>query len=148
VLVRNGNEHSVYVNGILNSKGSQNPIPTPANFLNIGAARDSLCDTIMSNFTKGKIDDIGVWNRALSQSEIEALYSGNGICYNNLTVTDTLIINTGSVQNNPLVYNIRVKIYPNPSVTQLKLIFSTRPIQMDIRPSFLILLASKFSIFS
>jgi hypothetical protein len=73
-------------------------------------------DTNVSNsaFFKGKIDDIGIWNRALTQDEITNLYSAN-ICYQNITVTDTLIINTGILSFNPVTYNNTITIYPNPA---------------------------------
>lgn len=36
----------------------------------------------------GKLDDIGIWNRALNNTEINDLYNGN-ICFQYVTVTDT-----------------------------------------------------------
>lgn len=62
----------------------------------------------------GKIDDIGIWNRALSQVEISNLYNSN-ICYQNITVNDTLVINTGILSYNPVTFNNTVTIYPNPA---------------------------------
>lgn len=67
-----------------------------------------------SGFFNGTIDDIGIWNRALTQDEINNLYNAN-ICYQNITVTDTLIINTGILSYNPVTYNSTVTIYPNPA---------------------------------
>ena len=63
---------------------------------------------------KGKIDDIGVWNRALTTQEISDLYNGN-ICYQYITVTDTLLINTTLTGFNPVTYQNTIKIYPNPT---------------------------------
>jgi hypothetical protein len=60
------------------------------------------------------LDDIGIWNRALNQQEITDLYNAN-ICYQTITVTDTLIINTGIVSYNPVNYNNTIKIFPNPA---------------------------------
>ena len=62
----------------------------------------------------GKLDDIGFWNRALNQQEITDLYNAN-ICYQNITVTDTLIIKTGITAFNPVTYNNTIKIFPNPT---------------------------------
>ncbi len=62
----------------------------------------------------GKIDDIGIWNRALTQQEITDLYKGN-ICYQNVTVTDTLRINTTITGFNPVTYQNSIKIWPNPT---------------------------------
>jgi hypothetical protein len=63
---------------------------------------------------KGKLDDIGIWNRALSQAEISELYNGN-VCYEFITVTDTLLINMGITGFDPVTYDNTIKIYPNPS---------------------------------
>ena len=62
----------------------------------------------------GNIDDIGIWNRALTQQEITDLYNGN-ICYQTITVTDTLLINMGITGYNPVTYNNTIKIFPNPT---------------------------------
>jgi hypothetical protein len=66
----------------------------------------------------GKADDFGIWNRVLTQSEITNLYNAN-ICYQNITVTDTLIINTGILSYNTVTYNNTVTIYPNPANDQI-----------------------------
>ena len=63
---------------------------------------------------KGLIDDIGIWNRALTQQEITDLYNG-GICYQNITVTDTLLINTNITGFNPVTYENTIRIWPNPT---------------------------------
>jgi hypothetical protein len=62
----------------------------------------------------GLLDDIGIWNRALTQQEITDLYNGN-VCYDYVTVTDTLVINTGITGYNPITYLNTLKIWPNPS---------------------------------
>jgi hypothetical protein len=65
-------------------------------------------------YFKGILDDIGIWNRVLTQDEITNLYFAN-ICYQNITVTDTLVINTSFLGFNPVTYNSTVTIYPNPA---------------------------------
>ncbi len=65
-------------------------------------------------WVNGIIDDIGIWNRALTQQEITDLYNAN-ICYQTVTVTDTLIINTNLVGFNPITYQNTIKIFPNPT---------------------------------
>jgi hypothetical protein len=67
-----------------------------------------------SDYLDGKLDDIGIWNRALTQQEITDLYNGN-ICYQTITVTDTLLINMGITGFNPVTYNNTIKIFPNPT---------------------------------
>ena len=46
--------------------------------------------------------------------EIKNLYNGN-ICYQNVTVTDTLLINMTITSFNPIMYQNTIKIYPNPT---------------------------------
>lgn len=62
----------------------------------------------------GDLDDIGIWNRALSPSEITQI-NNSGICYQTITVTDTLIINANLAGFNPIAYQNTIKIYPNPT---------------------------------
>jgi hypothetical protein len=66
------------------------------------------------NYFNGLIDDIGTWNRELNTSEINDLYNGN-ICYQTITVTDTLLINMGITGFNPVTYNNSIKLFPNPT---------------------------------
>ena len=54
-------------------------------------------------FFGGKIDDIGIWNRALDSTEIQNLYNSN----------------TASSKNYPI--NKRIKLYPNPVKNTLKI---------------------------
>ena len=65
-------------------------------------------------FFKGKLDDIGLWNRALSVQEVQQLYN-LGLCFQTITVTDTLIINANITGFNPVTYQNSIKVYPNPS---------------------------------
>ena len=113
VLVRSGNNLKSYVNGVLIDNYIS---PTIQNINNsaiteIGARYSG---SAIWNLWHGKIDDIGIWNRALTEDEINNLYNAN-ICYQNITVTDTLIINTGILSYNPVTYNSTVTIYPNPA---------------------------------
>jgi hypothetical protein len=57
---------------------------------------------------EGKLDDIGIWNRALTQEEITSLYYSENTC-------QSLVINTGVLSFNPPTYNNTVTIYPNPA---------------------------------
>ena len=79
-----------------------------ANPLNIGRAFTNV------RFFHGDLDDIGVWNRILTNQEILNLYQ-TGICFQNVTVTDTLIINANITGFNPVTYQHSIKIYPNPA---------------------------------
>jgi hypothetical protein len=75
-------------------------------------------------YANGKIDDVGIWNRALSQQEITQLYNQNQ-CFTNTTVTDTLIINVGQLSyTNPIFYANNITLYPNPANTQVNISFT------------------------
>jgi hypothetical protein len=66
----------------------------------------------------GNIDDIRIYNRALNNLEIISLYHEN-LCYQTITVTDTLIINAVIEGFNPPTYLNTIKIYPNPTNDKL-----------------------------
>ena len=88
--------------GDLLSIGMNNPITLP---LSEGAM-------------DGKIDDIGIWSRALTELEISDLYFG-GFCKQTLTVTDTLVINVNLTNFNPIKFSNKIKIYPNPAMDHI-----------------------------
>lgn len=68
----------------------------------------------------GKIDDIGIWSRVLSKNEVLSLYHA-GLCYHSESVTDTLIINWTVNSFNPVKYKNIIKIWPNPTNSQLQI---------------------------
>lgn len=122
VIVRNESV-KIYVNGVdvttdANNAGwntDYNSVLSGTPFT-IGARnnKNDSGNQYYNSFFNGKIDDIGIWNRALTEEEITNLFNAN-ICYQNITVTDTLIINTGILSYNPVTYNSTVTIYPNPA---------------------------------
>jgi hypothetical protein len=67
----------------------------------------------INEFWNGSLDDIAIWNRALSPQEITQLYN-QGICKASITVTDTLLIHTGITSYNPVAYQNTLKVWPNP----------------------------------
>jgi hypothetical protein len=72
----------------------------------------------------GELDDIGIWNRALTQEEITNLYNTNQ-CITNITVTDTLIINVGQLSfNDPVTWANNITIAPNPASSQININFN------------------------
>ncbi len=102
----------LYIDGYLT-----NQIITNSNQLNSCFGGDIQIGRNWANdlcFYNGKLDDIGIWNRALTQQEISNLYNG-GICYQTITVTDTLLINTGITGFNPVTYENTIRIWPNPT---------------------------------
>lgn len=66
------------------------------------------------DYYNGILDDVGLWNRPLTKQEIAGLYDGS-ICYQLITVTDTLLINSGIIGFNPVTFNNTIRIWPNPS---------------------------------
>ena len=66
------------------------------------------------NYFIGKIDDIGIWNRALTDQEISNLY--NSLNSNECL---TMVINTGALSTTPVTYTSTVNIFPNPANDQI-----------------------------
>ena len=116
----NGSELKLYLNGVLvkTTTTSLQLMPNSLTDLFIG------CELSGFRFFNGKIDDVGIWNRALSQQEITQLFNQNQ-CTTNITVTDTLIINVGQLSyTNPVTYANNITIYPNPANTQVNISFN------------------------
>jgi hypothetical protein len=109
-LTFDGTSAKFYVNGILDTINS---LPGALQINNL-PLRFGGHNQQNNSWFFGKIDDIGIWNRALTQQEITDLYNGN-ICYQTITVTDTLLINMGTTGFNPVTYNNTIKIFPNPT---------------------------------
>ena len=112
----------LYINGILSSTGNVSNLNTTGQNFVIG-------NTIPNSIGqyekyKGAIDDIGMWNRALTQEEITNLYNVNQ-CITNITVTDTLIINVGQLSfNDPVTWANNITIAPNPASSQININFN------------------------
>jgi hypothetical protein len=62
----------------------------------------------------GFLDDIRIYNRAITPAEVTSLYNED-ICYQNITVTDTLLINSVITGFNPITYQNTMKVWPNPT---------------------------------
>ncbi len=60
----------------------------------------------------GQLDDIGIWNRVLTEQEIANLYNSTSI---NTAECLTMTINTGVLSTTPVTYTSSVNIYPNPA---------------------------------
>lgn len=67
----------------------------------------------------GKIDDIGMWSKALSNEELEGLFTGVPQCTHIdtvlLAVTDTLYIDISLTSISPIQFEHIIKVYPNPT---------------------------------
>ena len=104
---------NMYVNGNLVNQQTAQIIGANTNDLFIGKGSTG------SNFV-GTLDDIRIYNRVLNPLEISAIYN-EGLCYQTITVTDTLIINMNITGFNPVTYSSFIKIYPNPANTQINI---------------------------
>lgn len=109
-----GNSIKTYINGVLHSNVSL----TLINFNNtantiLTKIGNGINDNSPANLPwNGKIDDVGIWNRELTQDEIISLYYSENSC-------QSLVINTGVLGFNPVTYNNTVTIYPNPTNDQI-----------------------------
>lgn len=104
-VVYNNNTVLLYENGILILANDYSFIPliTPqSSIFHIGNFNNNV-----KGFY-GQIDDVSLWNRALTQEEITNLYYAENTC-------QSLVINTGVLSFNPPTYNNTVTIYPNPT---------------------------------
>ena len=77
VITFNGNSVFVYINGLLSYEASKNYNTLLSN-LKIGKAVDSHWS---GEYFIGKLDDIAIWNRALTTSEIQQLYNQGQTTY-------------------------------------------------------------------
>ncbi len=76
------------------------------------------------NQLRGKLDDVAVYNRALTQQEITNLFNANQ-CITNITVTDMLIINVGQLSfYDPVSWANNITIAPNPTSSQININFN------------------------
>ena len=121
----NGNQ--IYFDGILqtgNTSGCNNcTILNTNDILTFGAPTNSLGFQLCYNWN-GTIDDIAIYNRALTQQEITNLYNANQ-CITNITVTDTLIINIGQLSfTDPVAWANNITIAPNPANSQININFN------------------------
>ncbi len=113
-VTRKGSNFKLFVDGILTNNLNVNVNYQTNNSSQLLAG---LVNAPVSGYVakhNGKIDDIGIWNRALTEQEITNLYNGN-ICFETVRVTDTLVINVNRTGYNPITYSNTIKVYPNPA---------------------------------
>lgn len=106
VVVDSASYHHVFVNDVRYPDALLNDVNLTN--LSIGKRMDNFF------YFNGKIDDICFYDRVLDDSEVYALYT-DGLCFQTITVTDTLIINANITGFNPVTYDNTIKIYPNPT---------------------------------
>lgn len=111
VLIYDNGITKSYKNGILMNEGFAASIIGASNqSLTFGKPTWSALNAI--GFT-GNLDDIGIWNRALTPEEIVGLYNAQ------TAGCETLVINSGPLSFNPPTYTSTVTIYPNPANDQI-----------------------------
>ena len=89
VCVLNNNSAKLYVNGnFISSTPLNSPINPSSLPLIFGTFYDNLTQLPNPAYsTLGILDDIGMWNRALTQQEIDSLYNWTDYQSNNLTIS-------------------------------------------------------------
>jgi len=103
-----------YIDGVLNAtKSSPITLSLSNNKIYLGH-----CYANSPYWYKGMLDDFRIYNRVLTPTEITALYNEN-ITKCSVTVTDTLVINANLTGFNPITYQNNIKIYPNPTFSQI-----------------------------
>jgi len=104
VYTYDGSIGRIYVNGVMKASSKTPNNNTLSDFL-IGAYGAEVPGIGFGCYS-GSIDDIGVWNRALTASEVAGLYSGQASSMSPAA--------SGTILGNPLVY-------PNPARTEITL---------------------------
>lgn len=72
--VYNGTDIRVYINGALDSNGANNPLTYSSGIFNSSAAFQIGVQDGSTFYTDGLIDEVGVFNRALSASEVSSIF--------------------------------------------------------------------------
>lgn len=116
VATFDGTTANIYINNSLVGSGNYSSWNTVLDSMVIGA------QTTRTRFHNGKIDDIRIYNRVLNSSEIASLFN-ESLCYQTITVTDTLIINANITGFNPISYQNSIRIFPNPTSDQITINF-------------------------
>ncbi len=92
VYVNQGTTEAIYLNGVLLA---QQPFNNPNNSLMLRAGNNS-CSTSNTDYL-GKLDDLGLWNRALTQQEVTDLYNAANCASNTAITPQTNSITIGGI---------------------------------------------------
>jgi len=111
-----GTNMSLWFNGVLNSTRTISGLLEDGLGMAIGSSSDTKHYNSVYMFN-GSIDEVGIWNRTLSASEINELYnSGDGLNYS-IAEPSNIILNLTSPQNNTIIsttgtnFNVSLSIY-------------------------------------
>ena len=93
VLQKTSNSYSLFINGVLDTTWiSPTSISSYLYKMYFGACVPSVSNEVII----GSIDDIGIWNRALTQQEITDLYNGCQLSVNTQPTNQTININNNA----------------------------------------------------
>jgi len=124
VATFDGTTAKIFINNSLLGSGNYSSWNTVLDSVVIGA------QTTRTRFHNGKIDDIRIYDRVLDSTEITSLFN-ESLCYQTITVTDTLIINANLTGFNPIAYQNTIKVYPNPTNDQITIDFGSNYTTMN-----------------
>jgi hypothetical protein len=118
----------IYVNGVLTTLKVSGISLSSTNISSINTLLSGTMTVGNTNnnnnyWYKGSIDDIAIYNRAITSTEVLSLYQ-NGYCQKTITVMDTLVISSTTGINSISPDFGTVKIYPNPSNNLLNIAVS------------------------
>ena len=109
VTIFKNNIVTMYLNGQLDTTYTgTSPMTSNSSNLRIGTANP------LGGYFDGKIDDIRIYKSALTAGNVTSIFN-EGLCFQTVTVTDTLVINVGTLGFSPVTYSNTIKIYPNPT---------------------------------
>jgi len=118
--VREANEHRIYIDGyLLNTEiFTSSPASVSGLPLTIGAQYHNPTNSAndYDSFFEGEVDEITVYNRALSVAEIQSVFNADslGICKNGLGINENILENKVFIFPNPvsdlLTINSKVEI--------------------------------------
>jgi hypothetical protein len=112
IMTGDGQQLNTYLDGRLVDFTPYNGIINKSNdYFTIGAR---YFVSFAKDFFLGELDELRLYNRELSDAEITSIYNEN-LCYQTITVTDTLVINANLNGFNPVTYANTIKVYPNPT---------------------------------
>ena len=95
-VTNSGSSTDIYVNGIYRGTSSGSFVATLGNHIYNFGTGGNISDVPLT----GRLDEIGIWSRELSQSEITTLYNnGNGLQYPFLIISDAPTIGTATAGN-------------------------------------------------
>jgi hypothetical protein len=132
----NDQRMQIYINGVLNNLFFTEEIPntTPINNFNawIGGGYPNANDAPFN----GVIDDVGVWNRALTPEEVQELYTLDACTftvYDTLTVENVInVYDTLTIENIVDIYDttyINVEVYDTLTVENIINVYDTLTIE-------------------